>query len=72
MMTLPPPLELKFNDKLNEYEKELKMPFVIPIEELAMERGQEIGAKKLVNKILLIRLLSEVREERIWEEGKEG
>jgi hypothetical protein len=39
MMTLPPPLELKFNDKLNEYEKELKMPFVIPIEELAMERG---------------------------------
>ncbi len=50
MMTLPPPLQLEFNHKLEQYEKELNMPFLSTIEELAEERGQvkgkQIGAKE--------------------------
>jgi hypothetical protein len=43
MMTLPPPLQLEFNHKLEQHEKELNMPFLSTIEELAEERG----AKKI-------------------------
>ncbi len=39
MMTLPPPLQSNFNEKLNQYEKELDMPFLTTIEEMALERG---------------------------------
>ncbi|MBS9391560.1 MAG: hypothetical protein HEQ33_22785 [Dolichospermum sp. WA123] len=46
MMTLPPPLQLEFNHKLEQYEKELNMPFLSTIEELAEERGQVKGAKE--------------------------
>jgi len=50
MMTLPPPLQLEFNNKLEQHEKELNMPFLSTIEELAEERGQvkgkQIGAKE--------------------------
>lgn len=46
MMTLPPPLQKGFQTKLDDYEKELNMPFLSTIEELAIERGQEKGAKE--------------------------
>ncbi|MDM3860228.1 MAG: hypothetical protein PT118_10400 [Aphanizomenon gracile PMC644.10] len=39
MMTLPPPLQTEFNDKLEQHEKELNMPFLSTIEEMAQERG---------------------------------
>lgn len=34
MMTLPPPLQLNFKSKLNQYEKERKMPFLSTLEEI--------------------------------------
>ena len=46
MMTLPPPLQSAFNQKLEQHEKELNMPFLSTIEELAEERGQVKGAKE--------------------------
>ncbi len=46
MMTLPPPLQLKFKNKLNQYEKEKNMPFLSTLEEMALEKGQEIGIKE--------------------------
>jgi hypothetical protein len=46
MMTLPPPLQLEFKDKLEQYEKELNMPFLSTIEEIAEERGEIKGARK--------------------------
>jgi hypothetical protein len=46
MMTLPPPLQLDFNTKLDQYEQELNMPFLSTIEEMALERGQQIGQQK--------------------------
>ena len=45
-MTLPPPLQLEFKDKLEQYEKELNMPFLSTIEEIAEERGEIKGARK--------------------------
>lgn len=46
MMTLPTQLELEFKNKLNQYEKERNMPFLSTIEEMALERGQQIGVKE--------------------------
>ena len=46
MMTLPPPLQTEFNEKLEQHEKELNMPFISPIEEMAEERGEAKGARK--------------------------
>lgn len=46
MMSLPPQLQLNFKTKLNEYEEEQKMPFLSTLEEMALERGQEIGEEK--------------------------
>ncbi|BAZ79950.1 hypothetical protein PN497_03065 [Sphaerospermopsis kisseleviana CS-549] len=46
MMTLPPPLQTTFNQKLEQHEKELNMPFISPIEEMAEERGEAKGARK--------------------------
>ncbi|MBE9251756.1 hypothetical protein IQ226_22135 [Dolichospermum sp. LEGE 00240] len=43
MMTLPPPLQTEFNDKLEQHEKELNMPFLSTIEEMAQERGEAKG-----------------------------
>ena len=43
MMTLPPPLQTEFNDKLEQHEKELNMPFLSTIEEMAEERGEAKG-----------------------------
>ncbi|NET01853.1 MAG: hypothetical protein F6K61_15020 [Sphaerospermopsis sp. SIO1G1] len=43
MMTLPPPLQTEFNEKLEQHEKELNMPFISPIEEMAEERGEAKG-----------------------------
>ncbi|MBE9258758.1 MULTISPECIES: hypothetical protein [Aphanizomenonaceae] len=46
MMTLPPPLQTEFNDKLEQHEKELNMPFLSTIEEMAEERGEAKGEIK--------------------------
>jgi hypothetical protein len=46
MMTLPPPLQTAFETKLDDYEKELNMPFLSTIEENAQAKGKEIGARK--------------------------
>ena len=43
MMTLPPPLQTAFQTKLDDYEKELNMPFLSTIEENAQAKGKEIG-----------------------------
>ncbi|NEQ75830.1 MAG: hypothetical protein F6K23_24000 [Okeania sp. SIO2C9] len=43
MMTLPPELESNFQSKINQYEEEQRMEFLSTIEELAIERGQQIG-----------------------------
>ncbi len=53
MMTLPPQLALKFTTKLNEYEEEKKMPFLSTLEEMALERGQQIGAKETRKKDII-------------------
>ena len=45
-MTLPPKLESSFKTKINQYEEEKKIEFLSTIEEMAIERGQEIGAKQ--------------------------
>ncbi len=42
-MTLPPELESSFQSKINQYEEEQRVEFLSTIEELAIERGQEIG-----------------------------
>jgi hypothetical protein len=46
MMTLPPPLQTAFNQKLEQHEKELNMPFLSTIEEMAEERGEAKGEIK--------------------------
>jgi hypothetical protein len=46
MMTLPPPLQTEFNNKLEQHEKELNMPFLSTIEEMAEERGEAKGKIK--------------------------
>ncbi|MDY7004673.1 MAG: hypothetical protein SWX82_12115 [Cyanobacteriota bacterium] len=46
MMTLPPELESNFQTKINQYEEEQRMEFLSTIEELAMERGQQIGQER--------------------------
>jgi hypothetical protein len=50
MMTLPPPLQLNFKTKLNQYEEELKMPFLSTLEEMALEQGLEQGKKSSTQK----------------------
>lgn len=45
MMTLPPQLQLNFKTKLNQYEKEIQMPFLSTLEEMALEEGAKSGAK---------------------------
>jgi len=46
MMSLPPSLQQKFKEQVNQFEQERKMPFLSTIEEMALERGQEIGQEK--------------------------
>ncbi len=43
MMTLPGQLQRKLLNQLNSLEEERKMPFISPTEEMAIERGKEIG-----------------------------
>ncbi|MEA5620917.1 hypothetical protein VB711_24210 [Cronbergia sp. UHCC 0137] len=43
MMTLPEQLQRKLLNQLNNLEEERKMPFISPTEEMAIERGKEIG-----------------------------
>jgi hypothetical protein len=44
MMTLPEQLQQKLVKKINSFEEERKMPFISPTEQMAIERGKEIGA----------------------------
>ena len=46
MMTLPPELQQNLESKINQYEEEQKMEFLSTMEERAIERGQQIGAKE--------------------------
>lgn len=46
MMTLPPELQLNFQTQVNQYEEAQKMEFLSTLEEMALERGQERGAKE--------------------------
>ena len=46
MMTLPEPLQLSFEEKLTQYQEELKMPLLTNIEQRALEQGLEQGAKQ--------------------------
>lgn len=46
MMTLPPPLQLSFEQQLTTYQEEKKMPLLINIERRGIETGKEIGAKE--------------------------
>ncbi|MBS9396096.1 MAG: hypothetical protein HEQ31_24630 [Dolichospermum sp. OL03] len=55
MMTLPPPLQTEFQTKLNDYEKELNMPFLSTIEENAQEKGAKITRQDDIIKILSTR-----------------
>ncbi len=43
MMTLPEQLQQKLVKKINSFEEERKMPFISPTEQMAIERGKEIG-----------------------------
>ncbi|NER06158.1 MAG: hypothetical protein F6K17_27990, partial [Okeania sp. SIO3C4] len=43
MMTLPPELASNFQTKINQYEEEQRVEFLSTMEELAIERGQQIG-----------------------------
>ncbi len=46
MMSLPPELQLNFEEKLTQYQEERKMPLLTNIEQRALVKGQEIGAKE--------------------------
>lgn len=58
MMTLPPLLQTEFNDKLEQHEKELNMPFLSTIEEMAEERGARKISQNNIIKILANRFNS--------------
>ena len=53
MMTLPPELQRSFKGKINQYEEERQMPFLSTLEEMALERGQEIAAKSTSKKYIV-------------------
>lgn len=53
MMTLPPELQLNFQTKLNQYEEAQTMEFLSTLEEMALERGQERGAKETCRQNIL-------------------
>ncbi|GEM_PF-1516787 len=46
MMSLPLELQQKIKTKLTQYEEERKMPFLSTLEEMALEKGEEKGAKE--------------------------
>ncbi|MGI0482290.1 hypothetical protein ACN4EE_16085, partial [Geminocystis sp. CENA526] len=46
MMTLSEDLQLKFEDKLTQYQEERKMPLLTNIEKRALARGEQKGAKE--------------------------
>jgi hypothetical protein len=56
MMTLPPRLQLNFKTKLNQYEKEIQMPFLSTLEEMALEEGAKSGAKSTSQKHIILAL----------------
>ena len=60
MMTLPQPLQLSFEEKLTQYQEELKMPLLTNIEQRALakglEQGLEQGAKSTHQKHLILAL----------------
>ena len=60
MMTLPEQLQQKLVKKINSFEEERKMPFISPTEQMAIERGKEIGtlqnARNYITTVLQARL----------------
>ena len=77
-MVLPDELQNQFEDKLENYEEERKMPVLSRIEICAMQRGEKIGeqrgeqrGKLLQSRDWVIRVL-ETRFEEVPEEIKEA
>jgi len=54
-LALPEPLELQFDQFLNEYEELKKMPYVTSIERRGIERGRQAGQQEAVIDILQTR-----------------
>jgi hypothetical protein len=49
MMTLPRELELQFNEELDQFQEDKKMPYVTSIERIAMEKGMSQLIELLLN-----------------------
>jgi len=58
LMFLPEDLEKSFWDDMLEYEEEKKMPYVLSIERIAVEKGVEQGIRKSLIKALELRFES--------------
>ncbi|WP_293139803.1 transposase [Okeania sp. SIO3I5] len=56
MMKLPAELQSSFQTKINQYEEEQKMEFLSTMEELAVERGKQIG-QQLAEQKSIVNLL---------------
>jgi len=52
MMTLTKQLQAKLITKVNRLEEERKMPLVSPTEKMAIERGELIGERRLIIRLL--------------------
>ncbi len=53
MMTLPEELQLSFEEKLTQYQEEMKMPLLTNIERRALEQGTKTGAKSSSQKHII-------------------
>jgi hypothetical protein len=56
MMTLPKSLQLSFEEKLTQYQEELKVPLLSNIERRALERGLQRGTKETSKKHIILAL----------------
>jgi predicted transposase YdaD len=74
MMVLPEGLQNQFEDKLENYEEERRMPVLSRIEVRAMQRGEQRGREegKLLNAREWVIKVLETRFENVPEEIKEA
>ncbi len=52
MMTLPKDLELQFNDELDKFQEDKKMPYVTSLERIGIEKGMSQGMSNLIELLL--------------------
>jgi hypothetical protein len=52
ILDLPPDLKQKFRDELATYERENQMPYVTSIEQMGVEKGQDIATQAIAIKML--------------------